>query len=1387
MSFLSPSFFSGRRAALSAGVLLLVALGLRGLMAPAPTVTRVVEARLELAAGTVTVGTEEDSRSAITGAVLPVGAELLTATGARAMARLSDGSALFLRDSTRVQLEATGIRLLEGEVFVEANGAGTEPARHSFGDAVLTGNNAGVSIRHEKLRSQVVVTRGAVVVTVPGGRVEARASEQIVWADGKLTVTPVSWWEDWTGGMADHQGMARAASGAAGQIYGVHLGGRAGEIPTPLEVQRQTVRAVIRSGLAETEVDQVFFNPEQENLEGWFWFTIPDGAMVTSFAVETDGQMVDGEFVEKTKAAKGYATAARSGLEPAILEWVNERTVRARIFPIAAMSSRRVVLRYLERLPVAEGELRYVYPMRSENPSRIGEFSLSVDLGEEGEGMKLATLADARVENGGQQITMRRSGFTPRADFLLTAIPEENPAPIRAARYSGGGSTADYVMMRYTPDIDWLALPSQDAAVVVDTSGGADEAARRLQLSAVEAVLRSLSASDRFAMVSVDVNARALYPAEGLSPAEPAAISAALERLNEHAWGGATDISGSFDVALGLLNDAPQPAVIYLGDGVATSGSRTGEALREDLRHALSTSRARLFTVGVGTDADMVLLGELARAGGGRALRIDDAVDATDRALQLAADVKAPTLTDLKLDLGAGLDEVFLSSGGKIRRGEEVLVLARSHHALPDTVNVTGVLAGEPFSASYEVEADDGLVAQFAPKLWAQASINHLLGGTDDPDDQWGAVSRMGVEYGLLTRYSSILALPNDQAYARMGIVRSQSTLRGVSLVHLSAVEEARLRGVGLHALGALGCSESPSGQEMSPIGLVVVEPPSTVELNMPGTSPDPSYYDAPAPAAEAPMREPAAKSAAAPTTPSTRDGRRMDGDGRVQDALEGALAVGGLVAGPDGSAFGGEGGRVSGGQGASRGGEHREQKLEAQNERARGKKEAPSTPRPTDSSKDRAQARGARMVAASCSDISARPVADRVPVWRTRVQNADGGDALVAVVQTAAASCELGDYRAENAMLSLVVRRMDNAGAVRVVLNGVGDDLALRLARMVLRRTPDAAIVKAAEEYGFQSRVDWVALDRELQGSSDPERRLARVREAYASAPDDPRAALRLVRALSDAGHTDELLAKVRELQGRGVVTTEMAQEVGDILARAGRKDAAIRAWSEIVEFDPDAPGSRRLLGDLFLANGWYEEAYRQYESLLLVEESPLHRLRLAMAAAGAGRVDEALRLERAVAATPGAAGASDARLWGRLWSAVRLGALLNGPPPADVDAATFPDSVRRRMKELQLFASPGTLVLLCWENLALDMELAAVPGGADPVAGAPIGVSALMLPPDLASAPIELNLRSEPRNQSIPVQAYRISWDGSSFATRSQKLELAPWQTRMLVPTGG
>jgi tetratricopeptide (TPR) repeat protein len=63
-------------------------------------------------------------------------------------------------------------------------------------------------------------------------------------------------------------------------------------------------------------------------------------------------------------------------------------------------------------------------------------------------------------------------------------------------------------------------------------------------------------------------------------------------------------------------------------------------------------------------------------------------------------------------------------------------------------------------------------------------------------------------------------------------------------------------------------------------------------------------------------------------------------------------------------------------------------------------------------------------------------------------------------------------------------------------------------------------------------------------------------------------------------------------------------------------------------VEFAPDDPIARRRLGDLLRAHAWYEEAFRQYETLAQLTPDDLGvPLLLAGAAQGMGRVEEAVR----------------------------------------------------------------------------------------------------------------------------------------------------------------
>lgn len=1367
-------------------VIVIVVVALRMEAPPAPTAP--IQARLELAAGEVTVTAGEMSEPAVSGMALRGGTTVKTAAGSRALVRLPDGATTFLRGGTAMALGAGSVSLVEGEYWLDVPPLDRAALEHRIGEVSVSATDAGLSLRVDGDRAIIYVARGMAIVTSTGGRVEVNAGEQASVAGAAPPgVEPVAFWDDWTGGMADFDASSATPGAGTGTIYGVDAGAPAGSPAQPLQIKRQSVHATLRDGLSETRVDQTFFNPSSRPVEGWYWFVIPDGASVSGFALETNGQLVEGEFIEKQEASQKYTTAKATGHSPAILEWVDGRTYRARIFPIPATGTRRVVLRYLELSPVVDGKMSYVYPMGRGASARVGEFSLTADLGDLGRNMTIATLDDARIEDGGKRVTMRRSGYTPRVDFQLEArIESEHPA-LRVSRFQTKGEGADYIMARYTPEVAWaeIATPRADVVVVVDTSADGDEAARQLKATAAEAVLRALAAEDKFALASLDVKPTVVHPEKELAEAKDAEIAKALERLAEHSSGGATDLGALFDAALGRVHGAEQPAVIYVGDGLATSGEMQGEQLIERLRRAMGKSRARLFTVAVGESADRALLGELARAGGGESFSVDQPSQATSQALELVASVKVPTITDFELDLGAGLDEPFANLTGKVPRGTDVLLLARTHHDLPKEATVRGRVGGEAFEKKVRITEDESVLTAFVPRLWAGAYVKRLLGAAGGPDLERGRIASLGVEYGLVTPFTSILALESEAAYRRMGIERTRSPLRGVQLGALEGrMEETIVAQLHPPTIGetVMGC-DARGGSEDEVAAAPVTEEPEE----------KPGEYPAQKERADTPSPQ-----AAAPAAPADNEqgglGVRSKGDGVIEEAKRPA---------PDAIGFGAGAGKRKDAPAKPMATSEPAPEPEMDPVTTGRKREPGFLPHGIHDSDDdeaeRDENRGGDLrrqrrdgwtkpVLHTCSDVARRPLAQRAILWVKRLRTAQSAPDVIGRYESARQACELNDWRSEQVFLRLMERHVDGVGAVTAVLSHFRSRPQVQrfVAKLIVRRTVDEQVVFAVQRALFGSAVMWDDVDRKLMEIESPTERITKLREYVAREPDDPQGQIRLVEQLAAAGDLDQALNLGRRLRERGLLTLTIARQLGDVLARAGLEQEAVRTYSEIVEFDPDNRASRMLLGDIYLGHGWYEPAYRQYRTAAEADESdPFAWLRLAAAASGNGRVDEALRIERRVASAQGRPGADDPRRWARLHSAARVARLIAEPPKGKAPSKS---SLERKLKELQLFGGgTGTLTIVTWEDLRSDLVLLTK---VDDVATAlgeitdasRVGLASVLLSTDeLSRAAIVAQLRSLPRRDAITLRRHDIAWDGKAFTVKLTRHELGSGESRV------
>ncbi|MDA9859565.1 VIT domain-containing protein, partial [Rubripirellula sp.] len=153
-----------------------------------------------------------------------------------------------------------------------------------------------------------------------------------------------------------------------------------------LEIKQQDVRVTINNSIAVTQVDQVFVNTENRQVEALYTFPVPREASVSNFSMWIDGKEMVGEVVEKARAREIYESYKQQRRDPGLLEQVDFKQFEMRIFPIAAGAEQRIRIEYYQQLPVDHDWATYVYPLATDVrgqqiDSRVtGRFSITVDV-----------------------------------------------------------------------------------------------------------------------------------------------------------------------------------------------------------------------------------------------------------------------------------------------------------------------------------------------------------------------------------------------------------------------------------------------------------------------------------------------------------------------------------------------------------------------------------------------------------------------------------------------------------------------------------------------------------------------------------------------------------------------------------------------------------------------------------------------------------------------------------------------------------------------------------------------------------------------------------------------------------------------------------------------
>ncbi len=806
-------------------------------------------------------------------------------TPERGLARVSldSGPRLLLGDDTELGVvDGAVVELGKGRLFAEVQ-PGEQLETHAA-DAVLRASDASFSAELEDGALSLYVIRGEVSWTAGDARGVASAGERLRVSGEDAEVQPATLWTDWTGGLARPGPSDASAPEGVGTLEG-RVPDEIGRARWPLTIRRLDVRVRVEGNLAITEVDQLFFNPASETVEGLYRVRVPESAVLQRFAVDRDSRLVDGYVRERAQARQAYQQQVYRGSveDPALLEWDAPGSYRARIYPIQPGETRRIVIRYAEWLrPPAPGAPRlYRYPMGAgAHPPHIQELSISADVSDSGAEHVRAGMG-AQVEHGAVRI--RRSDFRPRADFWMELVGGEaetqrawtarHEPPPRAPDAPAMPNEADERDYFYLPLVLPASLAGQDAegldlVVLEDVSAGTDRSHLELGRSVVESIAAHLDERDRVAIVTSDLRLR---PVSGESPelveASRANVEGLLDALARVPAGGATDLGQAIEDAAALLDPSRPGAIVYVGDGTPTVGELRADGLLE--RMARLPSPVRLYAVAVGSDANLELLQALTR-GGGLALRVEERAQAADAALRLLAHAERPVAHHVEVELGDGIENAYPRRPMDAVIGDVFPVVGRVRGDLPASVTVRGSVAGQDFEQTIAIQTASTEASTDLRLRWAGERLHQLLLDGAGREE----VAELGTRYGLITPFTSYY-VPSRNELARMGWQARVWIDRPLLPVGGPSTSDRVLEGALAIAIGPLslaGCSS----EDEAPASHSILFPPEAMEPEaVEEAAPTAGAASTPtvpgAPAADMALREQQRLPAAEPAPPPAR------------------------------------------------------------------------------------------------------------------------------------------------------------------------------------------------------------------------------------------------------------------------------------------------------------------------------------------------------------------------------------------------------------------------------------------------------------------------------------------------------------------------------------
>ncbi len=500
------------------------------------------------------------------------------------------------------------------------------------------------------------------------------------------------------------------------------------------------ISIAVIGNIATTTMAMTFHNGLDRILEGELVFPLGDGQTVSRFAMSIGDKMREGVVVEKAKGRATFESIVRRGVDPGLLEWTAGNNFRARVYPIPANGDKTIIVAYEQELLPGSDRWNYMLPLAYKE--EVEEFSAVVEVFNQ----DMPPTLDANEVQG---FLFRKDADAYRGELQLSDyLPDQALAfalPVSRHKpqlFVEDGPDGSYFWLNVYPEVE--RRPRSKAARVGlfwDASSSAAGRDVRKELKVIDGYFEFLGDCEVDLVILRNTVERAgrYQVRNGLWPA-------LKQKLKDTPNDGGSNMS-----AINLVGyDYACDEIILCSDGLSNFG---GDG------YALST--CAVLAVNSNPIANHALLRSVAHATDGRYLNLND--------LTVKEAVSAMTTMPFRLvSMAYNSNEIDELYSPHIAISRNYALAGKLYADAAELTLGFGIAGAVSQSLTINIERQRyATKSGMVPRIWAQNKLAKL---EEAPRRFQDAITQLGMGYGIVTRYTSLIVLDALEDYIRYDI-----------------------------------------------------------------------------------------------------------------------------------------------------------------------------------------------------------------------------------------------------------------------------------------------------------------------------------------------------------------------------------------------------------------------------------------------------------------------------------------------------------------------------------------------------------------------------------------------------------------------------------------